>query len=106
MRLLEDLFVGAGVTDLETVVYSLRRQIPVLRLWCVVFFEDRQRMELLSSAELFRPRNAARPAIIAGVAMGRREAMELTAFMAAEAQKHGRSGADPKQWMETDGEEG
>ena len=30
MELIENLFVGGNVSDLETIVYSLRREVPVL----------------------------------------------------------------------------
>ncbi|MDO4530873.1 MAG: hypothetical protein Q4C06_02730 [Bacillota bacterium] len=93
MKLIDNLFVAGNVTDLETVVYSLRRSIPVLHLYCIVLFEDKNRLEILSSRELFRERNKNRPAQIAGVAMGRREAYGLLAFMAEDAVKNGRDPA-------------
>ena len=65
MELIENLFVGGNVSDLETIVYSLRREVPVLRLYCIVYFEDKNRLELLSSHELFHTRNKNRPAKIA-----------------------------------------
>ena len=57
MELIENLFVAGNVTDLETAVYRLRRGIPVLHLYCVVWFADRNRLEILSSRELFHQRN-------------------------------------------------
>ena len=97
MELIEDMFVSENVTDLETVVYSLRRNIPVLRLYCIVFFEDRNRLEILSSRALFQKRYADRPAKIAGIAMGKRGAVDLLCFMAEDAVAHGRNPADPKE---------
>ena len=96
MELIENLFVGGNVTDLETILYSLRRGIPVLHLHCIVYFADQNRLELLSSQELFRERNKKRPGKIAGIAMGRRETVDLLVFMAEEAQKNGRDPGDPK----------
>lgn len=93
MQLIENLFVAGNVTELETVVYSLRRSIPVLHLYCIVLFEDKNRLEILSSRELFRERNKNRPGQIAGVAMGKREAYELLAFMTEDAVKNGRNPA-------------
>ncbi len=61
MELIENLFVGGNVSDLETIVYSLRREVPVLRLYCIVYFEDKNRLELLSSHELFHTRNKKPP---------------------------------------------
>ena len=81
MELIENLFVGGNVTDLETIVYSLRRE------------------ELLSSHELFHTRNKNRPAKIAGIAMGREETVDLLLFMAKRAQEEGRNPANPRELM-------
>ena len=96
MRLIENLFAAGNVTEPETVVYSLRRDIPVLHLYCIVLFEDRNRLEILSSKDLFQERNKNRPAVIAGVAMGKREAYDLLRFMAEDAVENGRDPADPQ----------
>lgn len=96
MELIENLFVGGNVTDLETIVYSLRRNIPVLHLYCIVYFEDKDRLELLSSHELFHAGNKNRPAKIAGIAMGRAETVDLLLYMAQKAQEEGRNPAKPK----------
>lgn len=97
MNLIDNLFVAGNVTDLETVVYSLRRGIPVLHLTCIVLFEDKNRLEILSSRDLFHERNKNRPAQIAGIAMGRRAAYDLLAFMTEDAVANGRNPADPKE---------
>ena len=41
MELIENLFVGGNVSDLETIVYSLRREVPVLRLYCIVYLRTK-----------------------------------------------------------------
>ena len=97
MKLIDNLFVAGNVTDLETVVYSLRRSIPVLHLYCIVLFEDRNRLEIMTSRDLFHERYKNRPVKIAGIAMGRREAYDLLAFMTEDAVNHGRNPADPKE---------
>lgn len=97
MKLIDNLFVSASVTGLETVVYSLRRDIPVLHLTCIVLFEDKNRLEILSSRDLFHERNKNRPGQIAGIAMGRRDAVDLLRFMTEDAVKCGRNPADPKE---------
>lgn len=96
MKLIENLFVAGNVEELETIVYSLRRNLPVLHLYCIVLFEDRQRLEILSSRELFSQRNQNRPAQIAGIAMGKKEAYDLLVYMAEEAVAQGRNPADPQ----------
>ena len=97
MKLIDNLFVAENVTDLETVVYSLRRSIPVLHLYCIVLFEDRNRLEIMTSRDLFHERNKNRPAQIAGIAMGKRQAIDLLAFMTEDAVANGRNPADPKE---------
>lgn len=96
MKLIEHLFVGENVTELETILYSLRRSIPVLHLHCIVYFEDKERLEILSSYELFQDRNRERQGIIAGVAMGRKEAVDLLVYMAEEARRQGKNPGDPR----------
>lgn len=97
MKLIDNLFVAGNVKDMETVVYSLRRSIPVLHLYCIVLFEDKNRLEILTSRDLFHERNKNRPAQIAGIAMGRREAVDLLRFMTEDAVQNGRNPADPKE---------
>ena len=97
MKLVDNLFVAGNVTDLETVIYSLRRSIPVLHLTCIVLFEDKNRLQILSSRDLFHERNKKRPGLIAGIAMGRREASDLLRFMTEDAVQSGRNPADPRE---------
>ena len=97
MELIENLFVAGNVTSPEAVVSRLRRDIPVDRLYCIVFFADKKRLEILSSRELFSGRYEGRPAKAAGIAMGRAEAVRLLAFMAEEALKDGRNAGDPEE---------
>ena len=97
MKLIDNLFVAGNVTDLEMVVYSLRRSIPVLHLTCIVLFEDKNRLEILSSRDLFHERNKNRAGLIVGIAMGRREAIDLLRFMTEDAVKGGRNPADPRE---------
>lgn len=109
MDFTEDLYVGATVEDLGTVVYSLRRRIPVPRLYCIVFFPHRNRLEILSSRELFTPKYQEKNGIIAGVAMGRKEAVDLFCYMAEQAAAEGRDMTSPQTWIfpaqKTDGGE-
>ena len=95
MKLIDNLFVAGNVKDLETVVYSLRRSIPVLHLYYIVLFEDKKRLEIMTSRDLFHARYKDRPAKIAGVAMGKRAAFDLLAFMTEDAVANGRNPAVP-----------
>ena len=99
MEFIEDLFIGKSVMDLRGILADLRRGVAVPRVYCIVYFEDRGRLELLSSRELLHARNRSRPAKVAGIAMGRREAIELLGFMARTAWESGRDCANPQEWI-------
>lgn len=99
MEMAEELYVGADVENLGTVVYSLRRQIPVVRLYCIVWFYEKKRLEIMSSHELFTPKNKCRQGMIAGVAMGRKEAVDLFRYMAQQAAAEGRDMTRPDTWF-------
>lgn len=99
MDFAEELYVGETVENLGTVVYSLRREIPVPRLYCMVLFYDRDRLEILSSRELFTPKQKKRKGRIVGVAMGRKEAIDLLRYAAGQAAAEGRDMTRPQTWF-------
>ncbi len=99
MDFLEELYVGESVENLGTVIYSLKRGIPVFRLYCIVLFCDRNRMEILSSTELLTKKYENRKKILLGVAMGRREAYTLLAYMAEDVAKAGKDLTNPAFWF-------
>ncbi|WP_313526910.1 hypothetical protein [Anaerotignum sp.] len=100
MQLADDLFVAENVTDLETVVYALRRNIPMPRLYCIFYNPDKNRYEITSSWELCRGRFSQSSALIVGVANGRREAYDLVVFMIEEALREGKDITNPSSWVE------
>ena len=99
MEFAEELYVGETVEALGTIVYSLRREIPIFRLYCIVLFCDKDRMEIISSKELFTKKYEHRQKILVGVAMGRQEAISLFAFMLEDALKEGKNPASPSSWF-------
>lgn len=99
MEFLEELYVGETVENIGTIVYSLRREIPVFRLYCIVLFCDRNRIEILSSKELFTKKNKNRQKILTGIAMGRQEAISLFAFMLENMAKTGKDLTNPSAWF-------
>ena len=54
MRIAEELYVAKNIENLGTIVYSLRRDIPVFRLYCLVVRTKRARLEIVSSKYLFQ----------------------------------------------------
>ncbi|MFI3174398.1 MAG: hypothetical protein R3Y53_04240 [Bacillota bacterium] len=102
MLFLEELFVARNVDDLETVVYALQRDIPVARLYCVVYFEDRNRIELFSSGQLlsgYFKELYYEKARIAGVAYGKHSGMQLIADMCKETIRKGKDYKNPMEWV-------
>ncbi len=99
MQCIDDLYVGASVSDLGTVLYSLRRNIPMIRVYCIVWFANKNRMVLLSSKELFSGRYDKQNPIIAGVAMGKQESIDVLCYMLEETVKAKRDITNPKMWI-------
>jgi len=96
---IDDLFIGGNVKDLGTIIYSLRRKIPVFNLYCIcLYYGERSRVEVFSSRQLFSKRNETKEIAIAGVAYGREEAVSLLHYMVQEAVKEGKNIKDPKSW--------
>lgn len=100
MHLAKDLFVAENVSDLETVVYTLRRNIPMPRLYCVLFNSEKNRYELISSWELCRGRFPSTNGVVVGVAMGKQETYDLVAYMIEEILSEGKDLLNPRTWIE------
>ena len=100
MKILEDLFVADTVRHPEEVVYALRRRKPLLRLYCVVYFADRTRFEILHSLMLFSVHNGARDGIICGVANGQRSAYELFGAIVEEMERDGKDITKAETWVQ------
>lgn len=105
MRLAQDLFVAENVTDLETVVYALKRNIPMPRLYCILFVSEKNRYELVSSWELCRGRFQSKDGVVVGVANGKREGLDLIAYLIEEVVKDGKDLSEPDTWIEGIGNE-
>lgn len=105
MELAQELYVAENIKDLETIVYALRRNIPVIRLYCIVFIDKKNRMEIISSKELFTGRFSKEQGKIVGVAHGKWEATDLFCTMVEEIAKEGRDLTNPKAWIEENEDE-
>lgn len=101
VRLAEELYVAKNIDNLGTIVYSLRRDIPVFRLYCLVVRPERGRLEILSSKHLFGAHDAKQDGWIVGVALGYHEAVDLLCFIAAEAVAQGMDPCHPIRWFDT-----
>lgn len=80
MRLAKTLYIAQSVQDLGTVVYALRRNIPVFRLWCICL--ENGRLSVQSSRSLCL---RGKDPLVLGFGMGQAEAVEgLVAFIEAQ----------------------
>lgn len=78
MNIIENVFVSNNVDDVGTVIYSLKRKIPVFNVFCIcVNFSSKNTFEVLSTKELFHKRNIEKDYYIAGIAMGKYDAYVL-----------------------------
>lgn len=99
MNFISELFVGGSVVDLGTIVYSLKRNIPVQNLYCICLFLDgKSHMEIIPSKGLCHTRYKNKKFKVAGVAYGMAEAMDLFLYIINMAAKNGRSFKRPEEW--------
>lgn len=78
MKFIENVFVSENVDDIETVIYSLKKNIPVFNVYCIcIDFNSKNIFEILSSRELLGKRNIKKEYYIAGIAMGKYDAYVL-----------------------------
>lgn len=101
MKLIEDLFVGGSVQDLNTVVYSLRQDIAVFHLYCICLFYDKKRnhMEIMSSREICKKRYQKKDFVVVGVAYGKAEAIDLFCYMMQQAAQKGSNLQKAEEWI-------
>lgn len=100
MEIIDEPFVGGSIEDVSTVLYSIKRGIPVAGLFCICFFMEKGgQLQILSSTELFSPRNKKKHIIVAGVAQGRREAQDLLLFLLETVVRKGYDLTKPQQWI-------
>lgn len=101
VQLAEELYVAENVENLGTIVYSLRRNIPVFRLYCLVARPKLGRLEIVSSKYLFGSHGSKHDGCIVGVAMGYQQAVDLFCFAAGQAVAEGRDLRHPVGWFDT-----
>ncbi|HIT87377.1 MAG TPA: hypothetical protein IAB62_06465 [Candidatus Coprocola pullicola] len=101
MKCIENLFVGGSIQDLSTILYSIHHNIPVFHLYCICLFykKGKSHMEIMSSKELCKKRYEQKEFVVAGIAYGRAEALDLFCYMIEQAIKKGRSLQKAEEWI-------
>ena len=99
MEIAEELFVAENINDLETMVYSLRKNIPMPRLYCILFRALKNRYEIISSWQLCKGSFPMQDGVVVGVANGKQEAYSLLAFLVEEALQGQKDLLNPQTWI-------
>lgn len=86
MEIIEEVYVGKSIQDLGTIVYALKRKIPVHRLY-IICMEDTSSFiaEILPVTEFYSNQYRQKFPIIIGFAQGQREAYDLFRFIVQDA---------------------
>ena len=94
METVSDIFVSEKIRDIQTAVYGIEKDIPVLGLFCVCRGKKEPcRIEIMSHFELLKARNKDRY-IIFGIGMGKTDACRLLGHMYEYALERGIHAAD------------
>ncbi len=95
MELFSDLYVSDEVENIGEVVYSLKNNLPMDGLYCLMLCEG-SRMEIISTRELFKGRFRTTNGMVVGVAYGKKRAKLLFCQIIAE----GMNPLDMGKWFE------
>jgi len=76
MRFIENIFVSESIEDLNTVLYSLKRNIPVFNIY-IISSDENGRLEVMPSAEYLGRFGKWEEKTVCGVAAGKLSAYRL-----------------------------
>lgn len=102
MQIIDSLFIYKNIKDLSTVVYSLKRDIPIINLYCVVYHTSLNSMELIPTFFLFSKRlqkTYGKDGLIIGVAYGKAQGMKLISHIIEDCIKNGRNILVKTEWF-------
>ena len=101
MKYIEHLFVGGSVQDLDTILYSIDKSIPVFHLYCICLFYSNQKnhVEIMSSNEICKKRYKQKDFIVIGVAYGKAEALDLFCYIIQQATEKGNDIQKAEEWI-------
>lgn len=101
MKYIEHLFVGGSVQDLDTIFYSIHKNIPVFHLYCICLFYGNQKnhVEIMSSKEICKKRYNQKNFVVIGVAYGKTEAIDLFCYIIQQAVEKGSDMQKAEEWI-------
>lgn len=80
MKFIDEIFVSNKVTDLNTVIYSLKRQIPVFEIYVICTKNDTNNTAfIMPSREVYKDDDES--ITVVGIAKGKRDAYELFKYI-------------------------
>lgn len=101
MQLIEQIYIGKSITDLGTIFYCLKRNIPIVNLYCICMLENTKHLlEIMSTKQLFLQRNVCKPYWIVGIAAGKAEAYDLTKAIFQDCLERGILMNEMNEWKE------
>lgn len=82
MEFIEDIFIGGSINELGTIIYSLKKNVPVLNIYCLcIKTEGKNLLEIMTSWELLKNKNENKKYIVIGIANGKMEAYDLAGYI-------------------------
>ncbi len=99
---IEKIYVSEEMQDVETVLYSLKREIPVLHVYLIAVEQQaKPRLVIISSAQALRSKTSHQALLVVGVAFGPGQARRLLADIVADASaRYGTVDELPRRLME------
>lgn len=88
MRFIENVFVSDNIKDLNTVVYSLKRNIPVFDIY-VVCVDNNGKCEIILSKDFLGNFGQSEKKTVIGLAFGKKSAYNLFADIVCYANEKG-----------------
>jgi len=76
MRFIENIFVSESIEDLNTVIYSLKRNMPVFNIY-IICSDKKGRLEVMPSAEYLGKFGGWEEKTVCGVSAGKLNAYRL-----------------------------
>ena len=80
MRFIENIFVSDSIEDINTVIYSLKRNMPVFNIY-VICADNKGKCEIMLSSEYLGRFGGWQEKTVCGVAAGKKNAYGLFAEM-------------------------
>lgn len=97
MQLFSDLYIGYDVKNIGEVIYSLKRNLPMAGIYCLVLCEG-HRMEIISLVQLTKGVFSTSKGMVVGIGASRKEARAILCQMLEE----GMNPLDMGKWFEGD----